>query len=201
VGGGLVGRPSQKKKIEEENVINPICERVLILIDLHNVAGMAASQGRSVNFPHLSRILADGRLMVGAHVFAGVHPFDGRRQEAFHAALERAGLYVHVRRGKLKRDGRLDLDADGVLILEALKLVEKVHPTTICLAAGDRDYSELVRHLRSRNVRIEVAAANHFLSRELHGAADKVILLDEYISGCVPIRGRFLQLELSPAAA
>ena len=61
--------------------------------------------------------------------------------------------------------------ADIPLTIAATQIAEKVD--TIIILSGDADYVELVRHLRSRGVRVEISAVEKNTSRMLIEAADR----------------------------
>ncbi len=60
--------------------------------------------------------------------------------------------------------------ADIPLTIFATQIAEKVD--TIVILSGDSDYVELVRHLRSRGVRVEIAAVEHSTAAILKEEAD-----------------------------
>jgi hypothetical protein len=60
--------------------------------------------------------------------------------------------------------------ADIPLTIHATQIADKVDCVIIC--SGDADYVELVRHLRSRGVRVEIAAVFETAARVLISEAD-----------------------------
>ena len=60
--------------------------------------------------------------------------------------------------------------ADIPLSIKATQLASKVD--TIIIMSGDSDYIDLVRHLKSEGVRVEIAAVNKTTSRMLKEEAD-----------------------------
>ncbi|MEL6868106.1 MAG: NYN domain-containing protein, partial [Bacteroidota bacterium] len=60
--------------------------------------------------------------------------------------------------------------ADIPLTINATQIAEKVD--TIIILSGDSDYVELVRHLRSRGVRVEIAAVEANTANILKEEAD-----------------------------
>ncbi|MEO1514389.1 MAG: NYN domain-containing protein [Bacteroidota bacterium] len=60
--------------------------------------------------------------------------------------------------------------ADIPLTISATQIAEKVN--TIIILSGDSDYVELVRHLKSRGVRVEIAAVESSTAQILKEEAD-----------------------------
>ena len=62
--------------------------------------------------------------------------------------------------------------ADIALTIEAVQLVDKVDTIIIC--SGDSDYIPLIEHLKSRGIRVEIAATDNGLSPYVAKKADAV---------------------------
>lgn len=67
--------------------------------------------------------------------------------------------------------------ADIPLTINATQIAQKVD--TIIILSGDSDYVELVRHLRSRGVRVEIAAVEKTTAQILKDEADHFIPIEE----------------------
>ncbi len=67
--------------------------------------------------------------------------------------------------------------ADIPLTIKAMQVAAKVD--TIIIMSGDSDYIELVRHLKSEGVRVEIAAIEETTAQILKEEADLFIPLDE----------------------
>lgn len=67
--------------------------------------------------------------------------------------------------------------ADIPLTINATQLAQKVD--TIIILSGDSDYIELVRHLRSRGVRVEIAAVEQTTAQILKEESDYFIPIEE----------------------
>jgi uncharacterized LabA/DUF88 family protein len=61
-------------------------------------------------------------------------------------------------------------NADIQLTIRAVQLADKVD--TIIIMSGDSDYIELVKHLRSRGIRVEIAAVKSTTSKALIEESD-----------------------------
>ena len=61
-------------------------------------------------------------------------------------------------------------NADIPLTIEAIQLADKVD--TVIIMSGDSDYIDLVKHLKSKGVRVEIASVRKTTSKELIAEAD-----------------------------
>lgn len=59
---------------------------------------------------------------------------------------------------------------DIPLTIEAVQMADKVDTIIIC--SGDVDYAELVKHLKGRGLRVEIASVQHSTSQYLTDIAD-----------------------------
>ncbi len=67
--------------------------------------------------------------------------------------------------------------ADIPLTISATQIAEKVD--SIIILSGDSDYVELVRHLKSRGVRVEIAAVVNSTAQILRDEADYFHVIDD----------------------
>jgi len=67
--------------------------------------------------------------------------------------------------------------ADIPLTIKATQIAQKVD--TIIILSGDADYVELVSHLKSEGVRVEIAAVEHSTAQVLADEADHYIPITE----------------------
>lgn len=66
---------------------------------------------------------------------------------------------------------------DIPLTIEAVQMADKVDTIIIC--SGDSDYVELVKHLKGRGLRVEIASVPHSTSQFLVETADSHHLVEE----------------------
>lgn len=67
--------------------------------------------------------------------------------------------------------------ADIYIAIEAVQIVEKVDTIVIC--SGDCDYVPLIKYIKAKGVRVEIACPEHSLSPLLKEEADNVYLITE----------------------
>lgn len=150
-------------------------EGLLVLLDQANLAASAhAVFGRKVNFAALIEALSAGRKVRRAVAF--VVDNGGTHFDAFCDTLRRAGWELRVKKPKTFKNGRTKADWDMGIAVEAIEQHDKAE--TLVLVSGDGDFEPLVRLLKRRGLRVEVAAFSEALAKELAEAADAVTALD-----------------------
>lgn len=150
-------------------------EGILVLLDQANLAASAhAVYGRKVNFQALLDALTAGRKVRRAVAF--VVDNGGDKFDAFCDTLRRSGWELRVKKPKVFKNGRTKADWDMGIAVEAVEQINRAE--TLVLVSGDGDFAPLVRLVKRRGVRVEVAAFPEALAMELAEAADVVTRLD-----------------------
>ncbi len=148
---------------------------VMVLLDQANLAASAhAVFRRKVNFAGLLDQLSAGRKVRRATAF--VVDNGGAHFDAFCDTLRRAGWELRVKKPKHFKNGRTKADWDMGIAVEAVEQHDRAE--TLVLVSGDGDFAPLVRLLKRRGLRVEVAAFSEALATELAEAADAVTRLD-----------------------
>lgn len=125
-----------------------------IEISLHNLMG---SEDFMINFDTLIPQLLDGRGLNRLIYFREGSSISNKLAERLHKHYY--GSVVPCYKG-----------ADIPLSIKATQLAHKVD--TIIILSGDADYVELVRHLKSEGVRVEIAAVERTTAQILMDEAD-----------------------------
>lgn len=138
-----------------------ISQSVAILIDGNNIERSIHSEADNVttmlNFDSLiPRLLVERGLSRLVYFREGKH-ISSKLQERLHN-------YFH---GSVRACHK---SADIPLSIYAIQVADKVD--TIVIMSGDSDYIELVRHLKSQGVRVEIAAVPSTTSQLLREEAD-----------------------------
>lgn len=166
----------QLQKSDEREVSEEIKGKVLVLLDQANLAASAHdSFKKKVDFGRVLERAAEGRKVHRAIAF--VVDNGGAGFESFCDALRRFGWDLRVKKPKRFADGSTKADWDIEIALEAVDHRDEVE--TVVVASGDGDFAPLLRYLKKRGVRAEVAAFADGLAIELENAADRVMRLDE----------------------
>jgi uncharacterized LabA/DUF88 family protein len=144
-----------------ENTIN-ISQNVAVLVDGNNIElsikTVAKNQNALINFDKLIPRLVDKRSLTRLTYFREGSTISSKLADRIHEQF-----YGTVR-PCLK-------SADIPLTIEAVQLSEKVD--TIIILSGDADYIELVKYLKQRGVRVEIASVYHSTSQNLKKEADR----------------------------
>jgi branched-chain amino acid aminotransferase len=152
--------------------------RVGVAVDVANLAGAARrAYHHNVDLSALLALLVSGRRLVEAGAFAIAKDPSGFRR--FSEALRGAGFQVFGKRPQTFSDGSVKADWDVGLAVYAIELAERCDVVVLC--TGDGDFVPLVRAIKRRGLRVEVAAFPGRLSAALRGAADSVFDLDEAV--------------------
>ena len=124
-----------------------INQSVAILIDgnnmeksLHEITGQPSAM---LNFDTLIERLLDNRSLNRLIYFREGKSISSKLAERLHKNFHGSVVPCHK-------------SADIPLTINATQIAEKVD--TIIILSGDSDYVELIRHLRSRGVRVEIAS-------------------------------------------
>ena len=138
-----------------------INQTVAILVDgnnmeksLHEITGQ---QNAMLNFDTLIERLLDNRSLNRLIYFREGKSISSKLAERLHKNFHGSVVPCHK-------------SADIPLTINATQIAEKVD--TIIILSGDSDYVELIRHLRSRGVRVEIASVPNTTAQILVEEAD-----------------------------
>jgi uncharacterized LabA/DUF88 family protein len=131
--------------MEEYEIL--IAQSVAILIDGNNIErsihGITKNQSSMINFDTLVPKILDNRGLNRLIYFREGKNISSKLSERLHQNYHGSVRPCHK-------------SADIPLSIKAMQLANKVD--TIIILSGDSDYIELVRHLKSEGVRIEIAS-------------------------------------------
>ncbi len=138
-----------------------ISQSVAILVDGNNIErsihSMADNKGAMLNFDLLIPQLLDNRGLNRLIYFREGRHISKKLAERLHQNFHGSVRPCHK-------------SADIPLSIKATQLASKVD--TIIIMSGDSDYVELVRHIKSEGVRVEIAAIEKTTSQLLVDEAD-----------------------------
>ncbi len=144
-----------------ENLRIPINQSVAILVDGNNLERSIHSRcgdyGAMLNFDTLIPKLIDNRSLNRLIYFREGKQISSKLAERLHEHYHGSVRPCHK-------------SADIPLSIKAMQLASKVD--TIIILSGDSDYIELVRHLKTEGVRVEIAAIPETTSALLKEEAD-----------------------------
>lgn len=164
---GAAAEQGAERKAEENSV--------LMLLDQANLAASASSSyRRKVDFAGLLDRLRGGRPLFRALAF--VVDNGGAQFDAFCDTLKKSGWDLRIKKPKRFADGTHKADWDMGIAIEGIEQSDRAD--VVVLISGDGDFAPLVRHLKRRGRRVEVAAFPDGLAGELASAADRIHSLD-----------------------
>lgn len=144
---------------DQKNIV--ISQSVAILVDGNNIERSIHEQtgdaGAMLNFDMLIPKLVDNRSLNRLIYFREGTAISSKLAERLHSLFHGSVQPCHK-------------SADIPLSIKAMQLASKVD--TIIIMSGDSDYIELVRHLKSEGVRVEIAAVVATTSAQLIETAD-----------------------------
>ncbi len=160
-------------------------QRVAVFLDIQNLYYSARDAfGRKVNFEAvLNKVLRD-RVLIRA--IAYLVRLKGVEQKGFINTLKSIGYQVKVKEPKIfKRfddNGNLwttiKADWDMGIAMDAIALSEKID--VAILISGDGDFTDLVRYLHTKGVKVEIVAFKQTAANELIEISDEFIDLTNF---------------------
>lgn len=160
-------------------------QRVGIFLDIQNLYYSARDEfNRKVNFEAVLHKVLNERVLIRA--IAYLVRLKGVEQKNFINTLKAIGYQVRVKEPKIfKRfddSGNLwttiKADWDMGIAMDAISLSDKLD--VAILASGDGDFTDLVRYLHTRGVKVEIAAFKQTAAKELIEVADEFIDLTNF---------------------
>ncbi len=160
-------------------------QRVGIFLDIQNLYYSARDEfNRKVNFESVLYKVLNERVLVRA--IAYLVRLKGVEQKNFINTLKAIGYQVRVKEPKIfKRfddSGNLwttiKADWDMGIAMDAISLSDKLDVAV--LASGDGDFTDLVRYLHTKGVKVEIAAFKQTAAKELIEVADEFIDLTNF---------------------
>ncbi|KGQ21513.2 LabA-like NYN domain-containing protein [Thermus filiformis] len=162
-------------------------ERVAVFVDGQNLFHALKKRGIfHLDYEKMARALAapygrlERRLLVtGVWVEAGGYI----RQRRFTDALRYQGWEVVETRVEERPERWVEKESDTALAFHMTEDAIKDRWDILILVSGDGDLAYPVRKLRQMGKRVVVVQFEEFLSHHLKEAADKVVLLDDFLGG------------------
>jgi uncharacterized LabA/DUF88 family protein len=150
-----------------------IGQSVAILVDGNNIErslhGITKNEGTMLNFDTIIPRLVDNRSLNRLIYFREGRNISQKLAERLHDSYHGSVVPCHK-------------NADIPIAIKATQLSKKVD--TIIILSGDSDYLDLVNHLKSEGVRVEIAAVEETTSEALRHACDYFhpILKEDYFT-------------------
>ncbi|MBI1883690.1 MAG: NYN domain-containing protein [Chlamydiae bacterium] len=165
-------------KKEAKKAVKSPTPRVAIFVDVQNIyyAAKEKYEGK-LDFQKLLYETLQGRKLVKAVAYVVITP--EIKQTNFISTLESIGYEIKLKNLKIRLDGSAKGDWDLGIAIDTLLLADKMDVAV--LVSGDGDFVDLVRMLKAKNIRVEVASFPHNTSGDLIDSVDFHFTLDEKI--------------------
>lgn len=155
-------------------------QRVGVFVDAQNLYHSAKSlygPEAMVDYRSLLEWAVAERSLIRAVVY--VIDIEGVDQSAFFDVLRRLRFEIRAKLARIMPDGSRKADWDMGIAMDTIALAEKLD--TVILVSGDGDFTDLVRFLQVRGVRVEILGFPATTAAILKEAADLFRPLDTTI--------------------
>lgn len=154
--------------------------KVAVFLDYANINASSRQKNCDVDYGALLNYLADEaeeRTLQAAYAYV---PIDPRQEHAMDSAIDELwqnGYIVKSKVGTIAGDSyKCDFDVEMTLDISRIAYVNA--PDIVVLVSGDSDFIPIVLELRERGIRVEVAAFEFSMSRQLALKSSGFIKLD-----------------------
>lgn len=153
-------------------------KRVGVFIDVQNVYYAAKAHfSKKVDYSKLLSFLVGNRYLVKAICYIVQHP--ELNQESFINMLKKKGYIVKMRDLILRADGSAKGNWDIGMAVDVLSMVDKDKLDIIVLVTCDGDFVDLVKVLKRKTVKVEVAGFPKTTAVNLKRISDEFIPIEE----------------------
>ena len=154
---------------------------VVVLVDMQNIYyGAKNTLRRKVDFKNLLEVGVRGRSLYRAIVY--LVNLERVNQDGFIHVLKSIGYEVRIKEPKRFYNwDRVEYKADwdmGIAI-DAIAIAESGKVDVVVLMSGDGDFVHLINYLKVKGVKVEVVSFKSITAKEIIGAADEYIDLEE----------------------
>ena len=158
--------------------------KVAVFLDYANVNAAAYDLNYDLDYGALLDYLADENEQRSLTVAYAYVPIDPRQEHAMDAKIEELwnqGYVVKSKVGSIAGE-TYKCDFDVEITMDISRVVYESSPDIVVLVSGDKDFIPIVLEIRGKGVRVEVAAFNSAMARELALKSSGYINLDFLIN-------------------
>lgn len=156
-------------------------ERTMVFIDGSNILWACKTLNVKVDYRKMVDVLVGGRRLIRPNFYCSIGVPPSPQQIKFHDSLRFQGFNVITKPVKIRPKGAIEKGVDVALVTDMLKFAFMNVYDVCILVSGDNDFAEAVKIVKDRGIRVEIAAFEHTISRELKLLADKFISLNEIL--------------------
>ena len=157
--------------------------KVAVFLDYANINASSRQMNCNIDYGALLNYLADEAEERALQVAYAYVPIDPRQEHAMDATIEELwqnGYIVKSKVGTIAGESyKCNFDVEMTLDISRIAYVNA--PDIVVLVSGDSDFIPVVLELRERGIRVEVAAFEFAMSRQLALKASSFISLDAIV--------------------
>lgn len=157
--------------------------RTVVFVDHANLSACVRNRGLEVDYYDLKDYLAqeqEGRMPLEAFCYVGIDPRNEHRLDREVLRMQEDGWMVKSKLGAPRPDGGFKCNVDVEMAIDIIAFTYDAKPDIVVIVSGDQDFAAVVRKLRERGVRVEVAAFPENVSHVLLNEASGFINLEKY---------------------
>mgnify|MGYP002623016645 CR=1 FL=1 len=158
--------------------------KVAVFLDYANVNAAAYDLNYELDYGALLDYLADEKEQRTLKVAYAYVPIDPRQEHAMDSEVEdlwQKGYIVKTKVGGIAGES-YKCDFDIEIAMDISRVVYEISPDVVVLVSGDKDFIPVVLEMRGKGVRVEVAAFESAMARELALKSSGFISLDYWIN-------------------
>ena len=157
--------------------------KVAVFLDYANIDASSRQRNCNVDYAALLNYLADedeGRTLQVAYAYVPIDPRQEHAKDATISELWQKGYIVKSKVGTIAGETyKCDFDVEMTLDISRIAYINT--PDVVVLVSGDSDFIPIVLDLRERVIRVEVAAFEISMSRQLALKSSGFINLDALV--------------------
>ena len=157
--------------------------RTVVFVDHANLNACVQNRGLEVDYYDLKDYLAqeqEGRMPLEAFCYVAIDPRNEHRLDRDILRMQEDGWMVKTKLGAPRPDGGFKCNVDVEMAIDIIAFTYDAKPDIVVIVSGDQDFAAVVRKLRERGVRVEVAAFPENVSHVLLNEASGFINLEKY---------------------
>jgi uncharacterized LabA/DUF88 family protein len=157
--------------------------KVAVFLDYANINAAARQLNCNVDYEALLNYLADEaeeRTLQAAYAYVPIDPRQEHAMDETISELWQAGYIVNSKVGTIAGES-YKCDFDVEMALDISRIAYTNAPDIVVLVSGDGDFIPIVLDMRNRGIRVEVAAFDFAMSRQLTLKSSGFINLDVLI--------------------
>lgn len=157
--------------------------KTAVFVDHANLSVCARNRGLEVDYYHLKDYLAqerEGRMPLETFCYVAIDPRNEHRLDREIRRMQEDGWLIKTKRGAPRPEGGFKCNVDVEMAIDMVAFAFDAKPDIVVMVTGDQDFAAVVRKLRERGIRVEVAAFPENVSHVLLNEASGFINLERY---------------------